>query len=251
MEVIMFYLVVGAVVLFILYMYIEAHRNRVIRKTIRLNKLPKVFSHYKIFFISDIHRRRVSHKLIKKAGHADIVFIGGDLAENGVHLDKVRENLNKLNLIGPVYFIWGNNDFELTTQEVKRLLEECGAKELDNACLTLSKGDSTLDFIGLNDLTCGKAKLKEAMKKSSAACRILISHNPDITKKINSTHQISLLLTGHTHGGQIRIGPIGIAKRGGWYEQDGYQLLISNGYGYTHLPLRLCAPSETHLITIV
>jgi uncharacterized protein len=239
-----------AAVMLLLYMYIEAHRNRVIYKTVDLKTLPNAFKSFKIFFISDIHRRTVSDSIIDMAGSADIVIIGGDLVEKGVPMKRVSENINKLKQMGPVYFIWGNNDYDVNIEDLKITIEDCGAVILDNSCLSIYKGNNAVDIIGINDLAMGRARLEDSLADSRSACKILVSHNPDISKRVNASHQISLVLAGHTHGGQIRLGPLGVAQKGGWYRKENYQLLISNGYGATHLPLRLCAPSETHLITL-
>lgn len=84
----MIYIFLLAAFTLLLYMYIEAHRNRVSLDTIKIDRLPGSFKNFKIFFISDIHRRTITKKLIEKAEKADIVIIGGDLVEKGVPMDK-------------------------------------------------------------------------------------------------------------------------------------------------------------------
>ncbi|MQR95749.1 metallophosphoesterase [Fictibacillus phosphorivorans] len=248
---IFFYLFTLAGISLLLYMYIEAHRNRVIYDSIRISKLPKSFENYKIFFISDVHKRIVSEKIIKKSGEADLVVIGGDLVEKGVSMKKVEDNIKRLSTMGPVFFVWGNNDYDVDTKQLSSTIENEGATILDNTTFSIKRNDEIIDLVGVNDTSLGFASLEDALKESRSSCRILISHNPDISKRISKQDNIQLVLTGHTHGGQIRIGPLGIAKRGGWYDELTHTLLVSNGYGATHLPLRLGAPSQTHLITLV
>jgi len=74
----------------------------------------------KLFFISDIHRRKIDTKLLNKIGHeVDMVIIGGDLAEKGVTLSRISKNVCNLSKLGPVYYIWGNNDREAGEQGIR------------------------------------------------------------------------------------------------------------------------------------
>jgi uncharacterized protein len=246
----MIYFFLLAAFTLLLYMYIEAHRNRVSIDTVNIDKLPVSFKNFKIFFISDVHRRTITNKLIEKAIKADIVIIGGDLVEKGVPMDRVEDNIKMLSKIGPVHFVWGNNDYDVDINYLKNTISDNGAIILDNTCISLKRNNEVLDIAGINDLSFGKDRLEDAIMNCSSSCRILISHNPDISRKIKKEYQIRLVLSGHTHGGQIRLGPLGIAKRGGWYDEGYYKLLVSNGFGATHLPLRFGAPCEAHLITL-
>ena len=246
----MIYIFLLAAITLLLYMYIEAHRNRVSLDTVKIDKLPGSFKNFKIFFISDIHRRTITKNLLEKAGTANIVIIGGDLTEKGVPMARVEDNIKMLSKIGPVYFVWGNNDYDVDGNLLMNTITNNGAIILDNSSISIKTNNDVLDIAGINDLSFGKDRLEDAVMNCSSSCRILISHNPDISRKIKQEHQVCLVLSGHTHGGQIRLGPLGIAKRGGWYDEGYYKLLVSNGFGATHLPLRLGAPSEAHLITL-
>jgi predicted MPP superfamily phosphohydrolase len=231
-------------------MYIEAKQNRVISHTLHFNDLPQSFENFTIFFISDVHRRIISHSIIEKANSADVVVIGGDLAEKGVPLTRIKENILTLSKISSLYFVWGNNDYELDETGFLNLLQDSGVHILDNECVQVKIGSDTIDLLGINDLSLRKADLNKAVSACLSSFRILVSHNPGIVKSIRADQQIRLILSGHTHGGQIRFGPFGIAKKGGLYRSGSYMLFISNGYGTRRLPLRLGAQSETNLITL-
>jgi predicted MPP superfamily phosphohydrolase len=246
----LFILPIIIVLLTLFYMYIEANRNRVNAHEIELDMLPDSFHNFKMFFISDVHRRLISDLIIEKANEAEVVIIGGDLAEKGVPIERIKANLLKLSKIAPVYFVWGNNDYEIDHRIFKKTINDCGVHILDNSSVLLQKGIKTIDLAAINDLSLKKANLKETLSGCSSECRILISHNPAIMKKINKDDDINLVLSGHTHGGQIRLGPFGIAKKGGWYFGGSCPLFISNGYGTRHLPLRFGAQSETNMITL-
>ena len=72
-----------------------------------------------------------------------------------------------------------------------------------------------------------------------------------VFRKVEQVYFIlSLMLAGHTHGGQIRIGKLGLLEKGSFQIDGGRAKLISNGYGTSTLPLRLGARPECHIIKI-
>ncbi|MDR6998575.1 metallophosphoesterase [Neobacillus niacini] len=249
--VIIIVLLVGICLL--LYMFREAFLNQVIEEEIEFNDFPKSFGKVSLFFISDVHRRSISDKIINAVkGKTDIVIIGGDLTEKGVPFSKVKENLKKLKTLGPVYFVWGNNDYEVDYHELDALLLDFGVKVLDNTAVTFesAEGDK-LCLLGVDDLSQERDRLDFAlMDADPKSFKILASHYPNITDKIKDEHEIRLVLSGHTHGGQIHILGYSPYKRGQLKKLENTMLLISNGYGTTTVPLRLGAPAESHLITL-
>lgn len=250
--VLMFVLMIVASIL--LYrMYQEAFADRTLTHEFSFQDLPVDFDRLTIFFISDIHRRVISETIIENAkGKAEIVIIGGDLAEKGVKLNQVKENLVRLQQIGPVYFVWGNNDYELETSMLRNLMDELEVTILENTSVNLKKRiDSSIGLLGVDDTTVGHCDLENTVACSTDyPFRILVSHNPNIIDSVTPDHRIQLILSGHTHGGQIRIFGLGPYEKGGIKKIGKTLLFVSNGYGTTTLPLRLGAKAETHLITI-
>ncbi|MBB6444728.1 metallophosphoesterase [Bacillus benzoevorans] len=237
----------------ITYMYREAFTNRVIYHDLEFAAFPKSFGKVRIFFISDIHRREVSHKVIEKIkGKADIVIIGGDLTEKGVPFERVQENLQALKTLGPVFFVWGNNDYEVEAPLLDALLLNQGVKALSNSSITFeSETGDRLFLLGVDDISTNREDLEEALSETKEeGFRLFVSHNPQIRKRIRPEHGIHLMLSGHTHGGQIRLFGFGLYEKGGLIWEHGRTILISNGYGTTGVPLRLGARAETHLITL-
>ncbi|OAT74755.1 metallophosphoesterase [Parageobacillus thermoglucosidasius] len=234
------------------YMWWEAHRNRVVRIELAFPQFPSSFRAFSIFFVSDLHRRTLAEKIVEEIkGEADIVLVGGDLTEKGVPPARVKENIRRLKTIGPVYFIWGNNDYEAEYDLHSLLLEE-GVHILENRAAVLqSANGEKLALIGVADMSKRKARLEEALQGvDENAFRILASHNPKIVQRLRPEHRISLVVSGHTHGGQIRFLSFGLYEKGGLKNVDGTVVYVSNGYGTTNIPLRLGAPAETNLITI-
>lgn len=240
-----------AVLLFV-YMYREAFANRVIYHDLTFSAFPKSFGSVKIFFISDIHRRKVSDKIIEEVkGKADIVIIGGDLTEKGVPFERVQENLQALKVLGPVIFVWGNNDYEVEVPLLDAMLLNQGVKVLTNSSVRFeSEAGEPLFIIGLDDISTNRVDLEEALSEAQEGFRILLSHNPQIKRKIRPEHGVHLMLSGHTHGGQIRIFGFGPYEKGRLVSEPEGTILISNGYGTTGVPLRLGARAETHLLTL-
>jgi uncharacterized protein len=237
----------------IYHMFQEAHADRTLTHDLDFQEFPVDIGELTIFFISDIHKRKVADTIIENAkGEADLVIIGGDLAEKGVRLNQVKENLERLKQIGPVYFVWGNNDYEINTFELRELMSKLEVTILENTALYLrNRKMSMVALLGVDDTTVGQSDLERAVCCAvESPFRILISHNPDIINSVTPEHQIQLILSGHTHGGQIRIFGFGPYEKGGIKRVGNTLLFVSNGYGTTSLPLRLGAKAETHLITI-
>ncbi|EJV45079.1 Uncharacterized protein BC141101_00794 [Bacillus toyonensis] len=240
-------------IIFLLVMYKEAMRNTVLEHTLEFKEFPQSFQQMNMFFISDIHRRVVSDSLIERIkGKVDLVIIGGDLAEKGVPLSKISANIQKLRAIAPVYFVWGNNDYEIEYHELDALLLENNVKVLDNTRVVFeSELGEKICLLGVDDVGLERDRLDLALADcKEEGFRILISHNPDIIKKMSGKEQISLVLSGHTHGGQIRLFPFEKYLKGGVYNHSNTTLFVSNGYGTTLIPLRFRAPAQTHIITL-
>ncbi|RDU36580.1 metallophosphoesterase [Neobacillus piezotolerans] len=230
-----------------------AFGNNVSVHELEFDDFPDSFGELRIFFISDIHHRLISDSILLAAkGKADIVIIGGDLMEKGVPLERVKANIEKLRTIGPVYFVWGNNDYEGNYRDLDALLLDLKVKILDNTAVMFESAEGgKIALLGVDDAGLKKDRLDYALLDAEQGCfKILASHNPKIIGKIKPDDGISFLLSGHTHGGQIRIFGLGPYQKGGIDKIGGIVRLISNGYGTTGVPLRLGAHSECHLITL-
>nr|WP_295972367.1 metallophosphoesterase [uncultured Bacillus sp.] len=235
------------------YMYREAFANRVLHHELSFAQFPESFGDVKIFFITDIHRRLISDKIIEEVkGMTDLVIIGGDLTEKGVPFQRVQENLQLLKQLGPVFFVWGNNDYEVEVPLLDAMLLNQGVKVLTNSSVKFESGTGDcLYVLGVDDISSNRVDLEQALSETTEdGFKILVSHNPQINRKIRHEHGIHLMLSGHTHGGQIRILGFSPYEKGRVKKEQERTILISNGYGTTGIPLRLGAKSETHMITL-
>ncbi|WP_099158385.1 metallophosphoesterase [Virgibacillus ndiopensis] len=240
--------------LFTLYMAYKAHHDTIDYLEITDRNLPEGFSGFRLFFISDIHRRQINEntlQLIK--GKIDIVIIGGDLTEKGVPIKRTQNYIKKLKQWNkPIYFIWGNNDYEAFPDTIYHLLIQEGVIILANSSkdIVANNGD-ILSLLGLDCCKYQEAHLDQALQGAKGTYNLLLTHAPSAFYDLNVDEQqvIHTVLAGHTHGGQIRILGFGLYEPGGFQVYQGTNILISEGYGYTTLPFRLGTKSECHVIT--
>ncbi|WP_019154331.1 metallophosphoesterase [Robertmurraya massiliosenegalensis] len=237
----------------ITYMYKLAHSDHVLYQEITFPNFPDSLGEVKLFFISDLHRRVISEEIVKEVkGKVDIVIIGGDLLEKRVPIERVERNIKLLTEIGPTYFVWGNNDYEINPRLIDGLLLKYGVKILDNTAVSFeSEEGERFVLLGTDDISRERDRLDLALQDSGkGGFKVLISHDPKIQHQLKEEDHISLVLSGHTHGGQIRIFGIGPYEIGKLKRLGETTILVSNGYGTTSLPLRLGASPETHVITL-
>ncbi|KIL48958.1 hypothetical protein KP77_21690 [Jeotgalibacillus alimentarius] len=235
-----------------LFMFKRAFENNLVTHEVKLNNQKK-YNPVNMLFISDIHRRSVSEKWLMSLPETDIAVIGGDITEKGVSYEKVRKNAALIASNKKTYFVFGNNDEEVDKTLLTDILENEGITVLENESVKCHLNEG-LVIAGVGDINYQKDDIKKTMADIHDEDVILLSHDPRITKKLNqitNASNIKLILSGHTHGGQIRFFGFGPYQKGRMERKPQYAHLISNGFGTTLLPLRLGAKSEVHLIRIV
>ena len=231
-------------------MYATAHLNRLVKQTIYLEELPADFDEYKLFFISDVHRRVISTELLDEVGSCDMVIIGGDLLEKGVPLKRIEQNLRSLASCGPTYFVWGNNDVEIDEDTVRSILHAAGINELNNSTDLIKRNNNSMLVAGGIEPTEADMYTDLLNEASKSEFSMFVCHFPEAFKQLPYDHPFSFLLAGHTHGGQIRISGLSVAPHGSIKKVGDAVHFVSNGYGTSKLPLRLGALPETHLFTL-
>ncbi|MBP1080477.1 putative MPP superfamily phosphohydrolase [Bacillus capparidis] len=234
-------------------MFKLAKENRLIKNVFQIHK--KDFTkQVNIFFISDIHQREISDEFINDIGKEkiDLVIIGGDLAEKNVPDSQIDDNLNKLSSLAKTLFVWGNNDYEVNQSFLFSVLKKYGITALRNESCIFKKEKQLINLVGIDDIKEGIPDYPKSIQGlDTNHFTLLISHNPKVHQQIEPNDGIDLILSGHTHGGQIRIGPIARYALGGTGKINSTDFLISNGYGTSKVPLRLSAPPEVHFIQCV
>lgn len=237
----------------------------------------------KIILISDLHVgpykgagyiRRVVRKINREL--PDIVLIAGDLVLSDEITPEALIALAPLKDLHPslgTYIVMGNHDhsiYRLFSPEQRRppdrselvseTLTSFGLIVLKNTQSELRIGDETLRIAGIEDAMSGRADIVQTLNDASKNTPvILMSHNPDIILDPLS-RLATLIVAGHTHGGQIRLpwhGPVSALPThiGRKYDQgiftlDGGTILaITRGIGESGPRARLFAPPEIMLIT--
>lgn len=232
-------------------MFVNAKKRNVVHHKLDVHQLNNDSKIVKVFFISDIHRRKISDKLLTQVGtNIDVVIIGGDLAERGVPLSRIAKNVQSLSRLGPVYYIWGNNDREVGEQEIRNIMMANGATVLDNENYALPN-HPMWKICGTDDTSSRNVNIPAALKGIQQDDKVIfVTHQPEILDKVELLFKPTLMLAGHTHGGQIRVGKLGLFEKGSFVIDDYRAKLISNGYGTSSIPFRLGAPSQCHVITL-
>jgi predicted MPP superfamily phosphohydrolase len=236
---------------------------------IPIAKLPSSFDGARVLFLSDIHAgpflsrgalQRVFARLA--ALQPDVVIHGGDMATSNVH--EIRRHEDAVaRLTGPLgaFAVFGNHDhYTRDIEGVGRFFESCGVRVLNNDAIAVSRGGSHIALAGIDDWNSGLPDLDLAMVRSNqvapGAPIVLISHNPDASLEA-AARGVALTLSGHTHGGQVRIPGAPVLVRmsrfrldEGRFEHDGAHIVVSRGLGVSGIPLRIACSPEALLVTL-
>ena len=231
-----------------------AHHDTLTEETILSERLPNSFHDFTIFFIADIHRRKVNEQTIRQVSTTiDAVFIGGDLIERGVSFDKMINNIRTLKTLqAPIYFVWGNNDYEKPPKKMRELLELEDVIILEDTIVTINRGSENVKIIGFNYYASHDFEPQIEWDVIDPSYTILLVHKPSTFYHLPLGKRVifDLVLAGHTHGGQIRLFGFGLYQKGALDQIDHTTIFITEGYGYTALPFRLGTKSQCHLITL-
>lgn len=253
------------------------------RVPIRLKRLPESFRGFKIAQLSDLHssplvgkehlERAVELALAEKP---DLVVLTGDYIGHTLktragqvhdfdptYLDNLVATLVKVKAPFGTYAVLGNHDFWSGPEVTERLCHDfekrAGISVLRNQSVVLSKDNESIQLLGVDDYwhswNLGKAMRKVPLK----SVKILLSHNPDINRRLIPAHRIDLVLSGHTHGGQITFPILGTPFAThmnqrylkGLVRDGERQTYITRGVGHLVVPIRFNCPPEVTLITLV
>ncbi|HSJ38502.1 MAG TPA: metallophosphoesterase [Planococcus sp. (in: firmicutes)] len=236
-----------AAALLLLFMNRNANKINEKRHEVRL-ATTKGFRPFRLVFIADIHRKKLPENFIDFP--VDAIIIGGDLTEKGVPLKRTTKNLGILTDAAPVFFIWGNNDHEVGERKLRTLLGYFDIKIMDNESVELF-GQHNLKLVGIDFFSGAEDKLEKAFAQVHENDTVIFaSHSPSIFKFLPSQVKADLSMAGHTHGGQIRFGKVGLYSKGSMKKIGLRYELVTNGYGTTSLPLRLGAEAQYHVLDI-
>jgi len=165
--------------------------------------------------------------------------------------------LGQLNARRGVFAVLGNHDWWTDAQVVRGGLEQAGVPVLMNSGLRLPEG---VYLAGVDDVWSGQPDLRAALAKNpSNAPTILLAHEPDFVDEFSLDERVALQLSGHTHGGQIRLpfrGALVLPPYGQKYDYGLFRvrqtwLYTNSGIGSAFFGLRLNCRPEVAEITLV
>lgn len=271
----------------LVYGFSNKYNYKVKKVNLDFSNLPSSFKGLKIVHISDIHCGSFNNKDAVKKGvekimqqQPDLILFTGDLVNNtSDEMDNYLDVFNQLKAPLGVYSILGNHDYgdyhewpnkEAKVQNLERLKQvhsEIGWRLLLNENVLLQKDGQQIALIGVENWS-SKARFPKYGKLSQAYTgtedipfKILMSHDPshwDSEVRTNYS-DISLMLSGHTHGMQFGVdipwlkwSPVQYVYKqwAGLYEQGAQKLYVNRGFGFIGYPGRVGILPEITLIQL-
>lgn len=231
---------------------------------VKIAGLAKDFDGMRIAMLVDIHASGLNnHDFVREivertnALNPDLILIPGDFADGQV---KTRyydvEPLKNLKAKYGVYGTTGNHEYYFDFSGWMKRFKELGINMLENEHVIIESGDAKLIIAGVPDQTGGNHNTELAVKNIPENLPvILMDHRPEAAAE-NAKYNITLQLSGHTHGGQMP-GVYELVKKAnmgfirGWYDVNGMKLFVSPGTSqWTGFQLRLFDPSEITLLIL-
>jgi hypothetical protein len=253
---------------------IARHELEIVHLTITLPRLPDAFTGMKIVQISDIHFQEYTEAafldaIVRKVNALapDLVVLTGDFVSSkplprrfsvrlGYHC---AERLSQLTC--PLrYAILGNHDCLVGSHAVTDALHSHGIPVLADSFVPLERNGQRVWLAGIKDVLEERPNLEAALPAGRSAHEpvILLAHEPDFADHAVG-RQVDLVLSGHTHGGQIllpMLPPLLLPDMGVKYVHglfrlsDGMQLYVNRGIGAVTLPFRFRCQPEMTVITL-
>lgn len=233
--------------------------------TLTFPKLPKAFAGLRMVQFSDVHFGKYYKKerleaLVEEIMKLkpELICFTGDLFDthDGEPDREIIPILAKLNAPYGKFAVVGNHDHASGLNEVTGILKNSGFRVLINEQGTVKHKGQEIRIAGVDDMFLGKPDIQKAMQGDGQyPFTLLLSHAPDFADQA-SQFPVDLQISGHSHGGQVRlpfIGALTTPRYGRKYVQglnkvkgSDYLVYTNRGIGTTNLPIRfLCRPELT------
>lgn len=240
-------------------------------------KITSALNGFKIVHISDLHNKQFGkhqQRLLDIVRNAapDIIIISGDLIDcHRTDIDSAMELIYPAVQIAPVYFAPGNHECKSHIYgELFPRLETAGVHVLNNGSAQVRHNNTAFTILGVMDIEFLKKNKEKTpvedfysvltdLCKQKTDFSVLIAHRPEHFEKYAS-QDVDLVLSGHAHGGQVRLPLIGglFAPQQGWHPKytsgmhslNNTTMVISRGLGNSEFPFRVFNRPEVVVITL-
>jgi uncharacterized protein len=258
---------------------LERHWIEITRHEVQVPGLPAAFDGMRIAQLSDIHMDEYSEPAYVRHAvelingmNPDAVFLTGDYVTNDLTTQKFAEGeaWQCANILTGLdcrarYAILGNHDVMVNAPLVVEALKDNGMTVLRNACLPIERTGARFWLAGLDDPVLGQPDpelaIPPAIRNLAHEPVILMCHAPDYADELvkhAAGSSVAWMLSGHTHGGQVRLPfvgalqlpPLGRKYVEGWFRFGSMQLYVNRGLGAVGVPFRFDCPPEITLFTL-
>ena len=242
--------------------------------TVASGALPEAFEGFKIAHVSDLHNAvfgRKNEKLLSliRAAKPDIIAITGDLIDSRhTDIDSALAFVEAAAEIAPVYYVTGNHESRLDFDAIEPRLIAAGARVLRNEAEYIEHGGERIRLAGIDDpsfiRTGGTAEERaaaelEQLGDGGGTFTVFLAHRPELVE-VYAEYGAGLVLSGHAHGGQVRLPLLGglyAPGQGllpeydsGLYSLGETQMVVSRGLGNSVAPLRVNNRPELVIVTL-
>jgi len=269
----------GAAALALYASEIERHWIEVVETEVHLRGLPEAFDGLRVAQLSDIHMDEYTEPFFVREAvrrvnelEPDVVLLtgdfvseiprGGDFAIGAAW--QCAQLLRELRC-SQLYGILGNHDIVVGAHPVMEALTAHGIRMLRNGYLPIERPGGRIWLAGFDDPLCGMPDAELAIpgkiRGVAGEPLILMCHTPDYADtllKHPAGQAVDWMLSGHTHGGQIRLPWVGATHLPalgrkyveGWFRFGSMQLYVNRGLGTVGVPFRFDCPPEITLHTL-
>ncbi|MEN2766610.1 metallophosphoesterase [Ornithinibacillus xuwenensis] len=241
------------------------------QETIKGTNIPQSFNDFTILQFSDTHigfhyDLDQFEELTKQINQLkpDLIVFTGDLVDepNQYSWDnRLTDLLGTLNAPYGKYWVYGNHDHGgYGTETIKKVMHSAGFNLLQNSHQAIEINQDRIILAGIDDVMLGRPDLTKTIENTNPELfTILLAHEPDFAD-ITVQYPIEVQLSGHSHGGQVRLPFVGhlytpiyaekYVEGKYTFESSNLNLYVSRGIGTTRLPYRFLCKPEIHLFTL-
>lgn len=250
---------------------IEPYLLHIQQESITSSKIPDSYNGFKIVQFSDTHigfhySLEKINKLITQINNQkpDLIVFTGDLVDNPEDYSWNQQLIKKLSSLSAPYgkyWIYGNHDHGgYGTNILKQTMDEADFKLLKNEHKAVEINNDRIIIAGIDDVILGKPNLKETLRGANPDLfTLLLAHEPDYAETALD-YPVDVQLSGHSHGGQVRLPFIGHLYTPAYAEKyvqgkyplnnGRFTLFVNKGIGTTRLPYRFLCKPEIHVYTL-